>query len=156
MTMLNLLVAFHGSASLQAALCYAAALARRQGAHVTALLAHSTHDTVDIRSRWIPERARALLAEAKSGLLQEIEARLDALRPELELGDVPPQGRFRTVCVCWTKSRSCRLAQRPRTTILRRIWRTTTLRRSLRIGRRVTPSRKPCLAIAPGTTHRCW
>lgn len=117
MAMMNLLVAFNGSASSEAALRYAAALARRQGAHVTALLAHSTHDTLDTRSRWIPDRARALLAEAKSGLLQEIEARLDALRPELGLGDAlsfrAAPGRVNTVIATTARCFDMVLTGRP-------------------------------------------
>ncbi|WP_111405107.1 MULTISPECIES: universal stress protein [Meridianimarinicoccus] len=87
MPIMNLLVAFNGTASAEAALRYAASLARDRKAHVTAMLAHSTHDTLDTTSRWIPREARALLAEAKNGLLTEIETRLDALRSELNLGD---------------------------------------------------------------------
>lgn len=117
MAMMNLLVAFNGSASSEAALRYAAALARRQGAHVTALLAHSTHDTLDTRSRWIPDRARALLAEAKSGLLEEIEARLDALRPELALGDAlsfrAAPGRVNTVIATTARCFDMVLTGRP-------------------------------------------
>ncbi len=87
MPIMNLLVAFNGSASSEAALRYAAALARSRNAHVTAMVAHSTHDTLDTTSRWIPQEARGLLAKAKSNLLTEIEAHLDALRPDLGLGD---------------------------------------------------------------------
>lgn len=87
MPIMNLLVAFNGTDASEAALRYGAALARDRKAHVTAMLAHSTHDTLDTTSRWIPREARALLADAKSGLLTEIETRLDALRSELNLGD---------------------------------------------------------------------
>ncbi len=87
MAIMNLLVAFNGTESSEAALRYAASLARDRKAHVTAMLAHSTHDTLDTTSRWIPREARALLAEAKTGLLTEIEARLDVLRADLHLGD---------------------------------------------------------------------
>ncbi|ASP22439.1 universal stress protein family protein [Antarctobacter heliothermus] len=87
MPIMNLLVAYNGTDSSDAALRYAAALARDRKAHVTAMLAHSTHDTLDTSSRWIPSAARTLLAEAKTGLLTEIEARLDALRETLGLGE---------------------------------------------------------------------
>ncbi|CAN0587433.1 unnamed protein product, partial [Ectocarpus sp. 12 AP-2014] len=69
MPIMNLLVAYNGTDSSDAALRYAAALARDRKAHVTAMLAHSTHDTLDTSSRWIPRAARTLLAEAKTGLL---------------------------------------------------------------------------------------
>ncbi|MBY6160134.1 universal stress protein [Mameliella alba] len=87
MPIMNLLVAFNGSDASEAALRYAASLAHSRGAHVTAMLAHSTHETFDTRSRWIPAEARSLLAEAKADILSAIEGRLDALRPELGLGD---------------------------------------------------------------------
>ncbi|SIO11553.1 universal stress protein [Vannielia litorea] len=86
MPIMNLLVAFNGSEASVAALRYAAALARARGAHVTALLAHSTHAVFDTTSRWIPKEARALLAEANSGIVTGIEARFEALRGELDLG----------------------------------------------------------------------
>lgn len=87
MPIMNLLVAFNGSDASEAALRYAASLARERGAHVTAMLAHSTHETFDTRSRWIPHEARKLLAEAKTSILTAIEDRLNTLRPQLELGD---------------------------------------------------------------------
>lgn len=87
MPIMNLLVAFNGTASAEAALRYAASIARDRQAHVTAMLAYSTHDTLDTSSRWIPREARALLSDAKNDLLREIEAQLDALRGELQLGD---------------------------------------------------------------------
>ncbi|MGP6089356.1 universal stress protein [Antarctobacter jejuensis] len=87
MPIMNLLVAFNGSEASEAALRYAASLARTRGAHVRAMLAHSTHETFDTRSRWIPAEARTLLAEAKSGILTAIEARFEVLRGELDLGD---------------------------------------------------------------------
>ncbi len=73
MPMMNVLVAFNGSDGSVAALRYAAALARRFGAHVTAMLAHSGHEVIDRRGRWIPKEARALLDAAGTMLLQEIE-----------------------------------------------------------------------------------
>lgn len=87
MPLMNLLVAFNGSDSSETALRYAASLARGRGAHVTAILAHATHDAFDTSSRWIPDAARALLAEAKSSILTDVEKRLEALRPQLDLGD---------------------------------------------------------------------
>ncbi len=87
MPIMNLLVAFNGSAETEAALRYAASLARTRNAHVTALLAHSSHEVIDRRWRWIPDEARTILADANKGILAAIEARFDALRDELGLGD---------------------------------------------------------------------
>ena len=85
MPMMNLLVAFNGSDGSVAALRYAAALAERLGAHVTAILAHSTHEVIDKRSRWIPKEARALLEAANTHILREIEARFEAERAAVGL-----------------------------------------------------------------------
>lgn len=85
MPMMNLLVAFNGSEGSVAALRYAAALADRLGAHVTAMLAHTAHEVIDKRSRWIPKEARALLDEVGANVLREIEARFEAERSALGL-----------------------------------------------------------------------
>ncbi|WP_425072994.1 universal stress protein [Sagittula sp. S175] len=85
MPMMNLLVAFNGSEGSVAALRYAAALADRLGAHVTAILAHTTHEVIDKRSRWIPKEARALLEAANSEILREIEDRFETERAALGL-----------------------------------------------------------------------
>ncbi|MEC9104916.1 MAG: universal stress protein [Pseudomonadota bacterium] len=85
MPMMNLLVAFNGSAGSVAALRYAAALAKRFDAHVTALLAHSGHEVIDRRSRWIPKEARALLEAANTSILTQIEATFEAERAALGL-----------------------------------------------------------------------
>ena len=94
MTMMNLLVAFNGSSGSVAALRYASALAKRFDAQVTAMLAHSAHEVIDRRSRWIPQEARALLEAANAGVLQEIVTTFEAERAHLGLGDVL---RFREV-----------------------------------------------------------
>lgn len=83
--MKNLLVAFNGSEGSIAALRYAASLAERSGAHVTAMMAHSAHEVIDKRSRWIPKEARALLDAANSSILREIEAKFEAERTALGL-----------------------------------------------------------------------
>lgn len=85
MPMKNLLVAFNGSEGSIAALRYAASLADRSGAHVTAMMAHSAHEVIDKRSRWIPKEARALLEAANSSILREIEAKFEAERTALGL-----------------------------------------------------------------------
>lgn len=87
MAMLNLLVAFNGSESSISALRHAAGLARAQGGHVTAILAHSTHDVIDRSSRWIPQEAQALLLQARQGITGAIKARFAELAKELSLGD---------------------------------------------------------------------
>ncbi|WOI58279.1 universal stress protein [Palleronia sp. LCG004] len=87
MPMMNLLVAFNGSDGSVSALRYAAALANRFGAHVTAMLAHSGHEVIDRRSRWIPKEARILLDNANSGILREIEDRFEAERSSLGLAN---------------------------------------------------------------------
>ncbi|WP_229996407.1 universal stress protein [Pseudosulfitobacter pseudonitzschiae] len=85
MPMMNLLVAFNGSDGSVAALRYAASLAERLGAHVTAMLAHSSHEVIDKRSRWIPREALALLEAANTDILREIEAKFEAERTALGL-----------------------------------------------------------------------
>lgn len=87
MPVMNLLVAFNGSEGSVAALRYAASLAGRFGAHVTAMLAHSGHEVIDKRARWIPKEARALLEAANSRILQEIEARFETERAALGLAN---------------------------------------------------------------------
>lgn len=87
MAIMNLLVAFNGSEASAAALRYAASLARARGAHVTALLAHSSHEVIDRSSRWIPRDARAMLAQANESVLAEIRRRFDSMQDELGLGD---------------------------------------------------------------------
>lgn len=87
MPVMNLLVAFNGSDGSVAALRYAAALAERFGAHVTAMLAHSGHEVIDKRSRWIPKEARALLDAANTVVLREIEERFEAERKALGLAN---------------------------------------------------------------------
>lgn len=85
MPVMNLLVAFNGSDGSVAALRYAASLAKRFDAHVTAMLAHSSHEVIDSRSRWIPKEARALLDAANTSILAEIEDRFETERTALGL-----------------------------------------------------------------------
>ncbi|TQS70701.1 universal stress protein [Rhodobacteraceae bacterium] len=87
MPMMNLLVAFNGSEGSVSALRYAASLSQRFGAHVTAILAHTGHEVIDKRSRWIPKEARALLDAANTGILREIEARFEVERKSLGLAN---------------------------------------------------------------------
>ncbi len=87
MAIMNLLVAFNGTEASEAALRYAASLAKQRGAHLTALLVHSVHDTFDTTSRWIPREARNLLADARESIVSEIVAHFERLRPTLGLGD---------------------------------------------------------------------
>ncbi len=87
MSMQNILVAFNGSERSATALRYGAALARENGGHVTAMLAYSQHDIIDQTNKWIPTRAREILAAASSEFLVEIEAQFNAMRDELGLAD---------------------------------------------------------------------
>lgn len=87
MPIMNLLVAFNGSVASEAALRYAASFAKNRNAHVTAFVAHSTHEVIDSKSRWIPKEARALLMAANENVVGTIKDRFDALARELDLGD---------------------------------------------------------------------
>lgn len=87
MSIRSILVAFNGTPAAEAALRYAASLARARGAHVLAMLAHSTHEVIPSASRWIPPEARAMLEEVNSGAARAVEARLEAMRAGLGLGE---------------------------------------------------------------------
>ncbi|WP_424970887.1 universal stress protein [Dinoroseobacter sp. S76] len=86
MSIRNILVAFNGTESAVAALRYAAAMAERHGAHVTAILAYSTHEVINSHAAWVPREATRILADASAAFLDGIEAQFEALRPELGLG----------------------------------------------------------------------
>ncbi len=86
MSVHNILVAFNGSDSAVTALNYAASLAG-EGAHVTALLAHATHEVVNSRDAWVPVKAQEIIKQANADILTEIEARFDAQRDQLNLGE---------------------------------------------------------------------
>lgn len=86
MSVRNILVAFNGSDSSANALTYAASLAGSDG-HVTAILAHSTHETIDSRAAWVPEKAREIIAQANKSIIEEIEQRFDKLRARIDLGE---------------------------------------------------------------------
>jgi nucleotide-binding universal stress UspA family protein len=83
----NLLVAFNGSDSAETALRYAASIARSSGAHVTALVAHSSHETVSGLAPWVPARAREIIAAANAEILEEIRRKFEALSAGRGLGD---------------------------------------------------------------------
>lgn len=86
MSIRNILVAFNGSASAETALHYAASIARTDGAHVTALVAHSGHETVNSQAPWVPARAREIIAAANAEIIDEIRAKFDTLAADLGLG----------------------------------------------------------------------
>lgn len=86
MSIKNILVAFNGTDSAVSALRYAARMALRHEAHVTALLAYSTHEVINSHAAWVPREATRILADASAAFLDGIEARFEALRPELGLG----------------------------------------------------------------------
>ncbi|MGH1414946.1 MAG: universal stress protein [Pelagimonas sp.] len=85
MSMRNILVAFNGSDSSVSALKYAASLAGDQG-HVTAIMAHSTHQIINSRDAWVPAKAREIIEQADADILTEISTRFEALREKLDLG----------------------------------------------------------------------
>lgn len=87
MSIQNILVAFNGSDSAVSALKYATSLAQNGTAHVTALLAHSTHEVVNSRAAWVPEKARQVIETANADILTKIETRFEGLRDSLELAD---------------------------------------------------------------------
>lgn len=87
MNMKNILVAFNGTDSSESALRYACGLARQSNAHVTAVLAHSRHEVVNSRAAWVPVEATRIIDAANSDFLAGIEARFDALRADLDMGD---------------------------------------------------------------------
>lgn len=86
MNIQNILVAFNGSDASVTALNYAASLARSSAAHVTALLAHSTHEVVNSHDAWVPQKARQIIHEANAEILDRIETRFSAVRDGLGLG----------------------------------------------------------------------
>ena len=83
----NILVAFNGSDAAVAALKYAATIAQKDGAYITAILAHTRHEVIDSRHRWIPAEAQALISNANDEIIQKIEAKFLGLSQELDLGD---------------------------------------------------------------------
>ncbi|MEX0348185.1 MAG: universal stress protein [Paracoccaceae bacterium] len=85
MSIRNSLVAFNGSEGALSALKYAASLAGSAG-HVTALLAHSTHEDVNSHAPWVPAKAREIIAQANADVLAEIEGRFETTRDALDLG----------------------------------------------------------------------
>lgn len=87
MSIQNILVAFNGTDSAVSALHYAASLARARGGHVTAVLAHSTHEVVNSRAAWVPAKAQQIIQAANAEIIEQIEARFDAQRSSLEMGD---------------------------------------------------------------------
>lgn len=86
MSVHNILVAFNGTDSSVSALTYAASLARN-GAHVTAVLAHSKHEVVNSQAAWVPQKAREIIAQASAEILDQIEARFHDIRADLGLGE---------------------------------------------------------------------
>lgn len=86
MSIRNILVAFNGSDSALSALKYAASLAGTY-AHVTVLLAYATHEAINSNADWVPAKARDIIQQANAEILNKIEARFDAMRDQLGLGD---------------------------------------------------------------------
>jgi len=86
MSIHNILVAFNGTDSAISALKYATSLAG-ETAHVTALLAHSTHEVVNSRSAWVPDAARKIIEQANAEIYDTIETRFAEIAGMLNLGD---------------------------------------------------------------------
>ncbi|MGB0694715.1 MAG: universal stress protein [Rhodospirillaceae bacterium] len=87
MSIKNILVAFNGTQSAVSALRYGAKLGLEKEAHVTAILAHSRHETINTRSKWIPDQARNIIRQANEDILQSIRDHFQAMAPELGLGE---------------------------------------------------------------------
>lgn len=87
MSIRNILVAFNGADASVSALKYAAALAKAKGAHLTAILAHATHQTINSRAAYVPEAARRIIEDADAKVVSGIIAQFEALRADLGLGD---------------------------------------------------------------------
>lgn len=83
----NILVAFNGTGSSVTALRYAADMARQNGGHVTALLAHATHQTLNSRAAYVPASARQIIEDAEAQIITQICDQFEGLREELGLGD---------------------------------------------------------------------
>ena len=86
MSIYNILVAFNGTDGSISALKYAAFLAGSK-AHVTALLAHSTHEVVNSQASWVPEAARKIIKRANEEIYDNIEDRFAMVQKGLSLGD---------------------------------------------------------------------
>ncbi len=87
MSFKNFLVAYNGTDSAVAALRCAASMAQNNDAHVTAVLAHSTHEVVNSRAAWVPREATKITDDANAGSINEIEAGFEKLRGTLGLAD---------------------------------------------------------------------
>ncbi len=85
MSFRNILVAFNGSQSAVSAVEYAVSLAGQE-AHVTALLAHSTHQTVNSHDAWVPARAREIIEQANEEIIEEVVARFEVIQAKCNLG----------------------------------------------------------------------
>lgn len=86
MSVRNILVAFNGSDSSATALKYAISLSPKD-AHITALLAHSTHELVNSRAAWVPASARKIIEEANADIIGEIEERFNTLWGGCDMGE---------------------------------------------------------------------
>lgn len=87
MTIQNILVAYNGTSSSHAALSYAAQLAKDGTAHITALLAHAAPKDYAAESRWIPQQARDLIAQANAQTVEHIRAEYERQLGQLDLGE---------------------------------------------------------------------
>ena len=74
MAIKNLLIAYNGTESSNAALDFALQLRDKYDAHLTGLLAHSAPPTNQAASNWIPQNIRDAIKEAETQSAKEIEA----------------------------------------------------------------------------------
>ncbi|MDV7145613.1 universal stress protein [Tropicimonas sp. TH_r6] len=101
MSIRNILVAFNGAPGAETALRYAAGIAQNGDTHVTALVAHSGHETVSSQAPWVPVKAREIIAAANAEIIDEIRKAFDRISQELGLGErlhyIDATGRVDTV-----------------------------------------------------------
>ncbi|WP_193142118.1 MULTISPECIES: hypothetical protein [unclassified Meridianimarinicoccus] len=83
----NILFAFNGLSSAETALRYSAHTTRAKGAHMTALVAHSGHETDDSHAAWMPAKACEIIAAAKAEIIDDIRGKFDVLSGDLGLDD---------------------------------------------------------------------
>ncbi len=86
MSLKSLLVAFNGSEASVSALEAAAAIAKRQDAYVTALLAHAVFESYAPESRFMSPATREVIARAGQEIIDAIEARFQEVAGNLDLG----------------------------------------------------------------------
>ena len=82
MTIRNLLVAYDGGPSADAALHMAALMARKYDAHLTGILAHGSAETYKYMDRWLTDDVRAAIEANEKDAIRETEERFWAAGQE--------------------------------------------------------------------------